>query len=458
MKVALIACYELGHQPLHVASVAARLRARDHEVRCVDLALDPWEPGIAAWADRMALSVPMHTAMRIAQGAIALARDEHPDLPIAAFGLYAHVMASSVSRALAGESDDAVVRWVEGEDPGAMVQRARADQHRVPVPRPARDLLPPLERYVRLRLGAEERLVAYTEASRGCVHRCRHCPVPVVYDGRIRIFDVDTVLADVDQQVAAGARHLSFGDPDFLNGPKHAGRVVTALHERFPELTFDCTVKVEHVLRHRELWADFAAAGCLFVVSAFESVDATTLQHLAKGHSVQDMAEAVALLRAHGIEIRPSWMPFTPWTTSEQIREMLEFVRRHDLVASIDPVQYTIRLLLPPGSLLLADPDVVAVLDRYDEARGSYRWRHPDPAIDQLQVELASLVERDVAAGAEPGVTYEAIRAACGLAPSDLDHATSSTRPRLTETWFCCAEPTETQLALEPTVLSRGPT
>ncbi|HEY8218161.1 MAG TPA: radical SAM protein [Acidimicrobiia bacterium] len=444
MHVAVVACYELGHQPLHVAAVAGRLRARGHDVRCLDLSLEPWDPALARWADRLAISVPMHTAMRIARRTIEHARIERGDLPVLTFGLYAPVLADVADQTLAGETDQAVVDWVEGRGDGTVVHLGHGDATDG-APLPARDLLPPLTRYVRLVTGAERHLVAHTEASHGCAHRCRHCPVPVVYDGRIRIVDVDAVLADVAQQVDAGARHLTFGDPDFLNGAQHARRVVQAVHQRFPDLTFDCTVKVEHILRHSALWPPFADAGCVFVVSAFETVDGTTLARLAKGHDADDMARAVDLLREVGIEIRPSWMPFTPWTTLDEIRGILEFVADHDLVANVDPVQYTIRLLLPPGSLLLDHADVLPHLGGYDAERGCYEWRSADPGMDDLQARLATLVEDDVSAGIAPTTTYNAIRRESGLAPVAVTSTTP--RARLSESWFCCAEPTEAQLA-----------
>jgi radical SAM superfamily enzyme YgiQ (UPF0313 family) len=122
-------------------------------------------------------------------------------------------------------------------------------------------------------VGGQERLVGYVEASHGCVHRCRHCPVPAVYDGRIRVVQAETVLRDVERLASMGARHITFGDPDFLNGWRHSLAIVRALHERLPELTFDCTTKVEHVLEHAGVWEEMAASGCLFVVCALESVN-----------------------------------------------------------------------------------------------------------------------------------------------------------------------------------------
>ena len=443
VRVALVSCYELGHQPFGIAGPAAALRGAGHEVRAVDLAVEPWDPSLVAWADRLACAVPMHTATRIARQVIAAARARRPELPVVCFGLYGAAMADVADRVLAGETDGALVAWIDGRDDGRVVHLDRAVR---PPSLPARELLPPLDRYARLLRGDRVGLVGVVEASRGCAHRCRHCPVPVVYDGRIRIVDVDAVLADVEQQVAAGAEHLTYADPDFLNGPHHARRVVGAVHERFPSLTFDCTVKVEHVLAHRDLWADLAAAGCLFVVSAFETVDDATLGRLDKGHTAADEAAAVAVLRAHEIEVRPSWLPFTPWTTLDQLRGLVDFVAEHDLVGNVDPVQYTIRLLLPPGSLLLDHPDVVPHLGAYDPERASYSWRSADPAMDALQLELAAIVEAGVTAADPIPVVYGRVRAALGLAPVTVDEARAAAVPRLSEPWFCCAEPTAAQL------------
>ncbi len=406
MHILLVATYELGQQPTSLGTAAAHLREQGHDVRAIDVSVDPWDPGLVDWADEVAFSVPMHTATRLARD---LARGI--DRPVRCFGLYA---AQCTDFADPVEWDAAL---------------------------PARDVLPPLDRYARLTIGDEERLVGSVLASHGCAHRCRHCPVPVVYDGRVQRLDERAVLADIEQLVGAGARHITFGDPDFLNAPPHSRRIVRAMHDGFPELTFDCTVKVEHVLRHADLWPEFAAAGCVFVVSAFESVNNDVLARLDKGHTTPDATRAVEILRDAGIDVRPSWMPFTPWTRAADVADILDFVHRHDLVGSVDPVQYSVRLLLPRGSLLLAHPDLAPFLGPWDEERSTFTWVHPDPSIDELQLRIAALVDTDD----DPVSVYATIREAVGARPVDLSGVTTG-RPRLTESWFCCAEPTELQL------------
>jgi hypothetical protein len=278
--------------------------------------------------------------------------------------------------------------------------------------------------------------------------------VPVVYDGRTRLVGEDVVVEDVAKLVAMGARHITFGDPDFLNGPHHSRRVVTAVHERFPDLTFDCTTKVEHILRHSQIWGDMASAGCLFVVSAFECVNDDILTLLDKGHTAAEAAEAVELLRAHGIEPRPSWLPFTPWTSLQDVADIMDFVARHDLVPNVDPVQYSIRLLLPQGSLLLRDSQLA--VGPYDPEVLSYSWRSPDTRVDGLQTRLAGLAEEAAATGEAGWATYLRMRSAVAEAmgercdadaiPKRAIAASDEGRPRLTEPWFCCAEPTSGQL------------
>jgi radical SAM superfamily enzyme YgiQ (UPF0313 family) len=450
----LISTYELGHQPLHVASPAAALRRAGHEVRCLDLSVQPWDPGALEWAQAVGFSVPMHTAMRLALSAGRRVRREHPGLPICFYGLYATVSRELVERELAarviaGEYEPALTAWVDqlavpcatalaAERPIIHLQRGSFDP-------PARELLPGLGRYARLAVGGEERLVGYVEASHGCVHRCRHCPVPAVYEGRIRVVQAETVLRDVERLAAMGARHITFGDPDFLNGWRHSVAIVRALHERRPELTFDCTTKVEHVLEHADVWEEMAASGCLFVVSALESVNDEILARLDKGHTTAEAVLALGLLREHGIETRPSFMPFTPWTTPRDVLEIVDFVAAHDLVANVDPVQYTIRLLVPEGSLLLEGKDMREHLGPYDAERLSYPWRSADPAADQLQGRLSALVQQSAAAREAIGVTFARIRAAVreatgeadGPEPEAIPMGSSEGRPRLTEPWFC---------------------
>jgi hypothetical protein len=127
MRILLISCYELGHQPLNVAVPAARLRARGHDVRCRDLSIEEWDPKDIAWADRIAFSVPMHTATQIARQAITRVRAQRPELLVAGYGLYAEMLVDLADRVLTGETDSALVDWVESLDNGGLGERVKSD-------------------------------------------------------------------------------------------------------------------------------------------------------------------------------------------------------------------------------------------------------------------------------------------------------------------------------------------
>lgn len=453
--------YELGHQPWHLAVPAAALLAAGHEVRCADVSLGPLDDGAVDWAQAMACSVPMHTAMRLCRPLVAQVHRRRPDLPVAVYGLYATTGCPGASVAIAGDYLGELLGWVDQlrealPGPRPAVRVVRRSPLRTPVP--ARWLLPDLDRYARLRFGGDERLVGSVEASRGCSHRCRHCPVPVVYDGRTRITDIDVLLADVDQLVGMGATHVSFTDPDFLNGPHHARRVVEACHGAFPDLTFDVTVKVEHILAHQACWAAWADAGCVMVTTAIESAEDQVLSRLAKGHTAGEALRAIGVLRRAGIEPRASFVPFTPWTTLGGLVDLVDLIARADLVGNVDVVQMGIRLLLPPGSLLLSDPTVRQCISGYDDDALGWQWQAPDPRLDTLAQSLASLAEEAADWPAE--AAHAAVRRRIAEAldrpevaqapPSDPSLRSSwapDQRPRMTESWFCCAEPTASQRA-----------
>jgi radical SAM superfamily enzyme YgiQ (UPF0313 family) len=455
MRVLLVSTYELGHQPLHVASPAAALEADGHDVRTLDISVEEWDPKLVDWADGVAFSVPMHTATRLAVKGAEAVKASRPEVPVIFYGLYAPTGEDLpvVDHAVAGEYEPGLLAWARGLGNGNGSGSGGIALGRQQFKLPVRSGLPALDRYAHLTNGGPEHRTGYVEASHGCAHRCRHCPVPVVYDGRTRRVPVDVVLDDIEQLVGMGAEHITIGDPDFLNRWAHSMQVVEELHSRFPTLTYDVTTKVEHIVKHQDLLADLSRTGCIFAVSAFETMNDAVLRYLDKGHTAADAVRAIELLRAHAIEPRPSWLPFMPWTTIEDVVDIVEFVTEYDLVGNVDPVQFTIRLLIPPHSLMLDIPEITPYLGDYDPESLSYSWRSADPRTDVLQRDLARLVEEGQADG-KPDIEIfcdvrDCVREAAGLARADRDEVLRSTslKPRLTEPWFCCAEPTDVQFS-----------
>jgi radical SAM superfamily enzyme YgiQ (UPF0313 family) len=306
---------------------------------------------------------------------------------------------------------------------------------------PLRNSLPPLDRYATLQWGSERRLVAYTEASRGCKHRCRHCPIVPVYDGRFRVVPPEIVIEDVRRQVAAGAGHVTFGDPDFFNGPRHAIEIVRRLKAEMPGVSYDVTIKIEHLLAHAALLPVLVETGCAFVTSAVESVDDDVLKRLDKGHTAADFARAVALCRSAGLLIAPTFVAFTPWTTLRGYCELLHAIERLDLVEQVAPIQLAIRLLIPEGSRLLELDDIRAGIGPFDGASLTYRWAHADPAVDRLHGSIAALVGRRLNAGRRElfGEIWRLAHEAAALTRAARDPGVlpRAAVPYLNEPWYC---------------------
>jgi len=445
-EILLVACYELGHQPLSVAWPAAFLTRAGYRPAVMDLSVEPFDAEKARRARLVALAVPMHTALRLGVAAASRVRAENPGAHICFYGHYAalngahltsHGHADSV---LAGELEDELVALARRLDARAA---PRVSLAKLDFPVPARAALPALKKYAHLDREGAPHLVGYVEASRGCKHGCRHCPIPPVYGRRFFVVPRDVVLADVRQQVAAGAAHVTFGDPDFLNGPGHALAVARALHAEFPALTFDFTAKIEHLLAQRAHLAELASLGALFVVSAAESLDDHALAILDKGHTRADIEAALALTRAAGLSLRPTWIAFTPWTTLAAYQTWLDFIADEGLIDATDPVQYALRLLVPPGSWLLEQPAMRRHLGRLVPEGFHHEWTHPDPRMDALQSAVAAAVGSAADRREDAALTFDRVRAlaaaAAGVAaPPPIGLAPDRRRPpRLSEPWFC---------------------
>ena len=460
MNVVLISTYELGHQPFGLASPVAWLRAAGAHVTCFDLAVQssdgPALKHAVTAADLVALYLPMHTATRLAINLLPRLRAWNPRAHVCCYGLYAPMNEAflrelGVVTILGGEFEQSLValyhrlaaKLNDGVQREPSISLERQMFHV-----PDRTSLPPLAEYAWLQLGSERRVAGYTEASRGCKHHCRHCPIVPVYNGQFRIVQREVVLADVRQQVAAGAQHITFGDPDFFNGPGHALPIVQALHAEFPTLIYDVTIKVEHLLRYAHHLPVLRDTGCVLVTSAVEAVDDHVLAIFDKRHSRADFIAAVQLLRDVGLALNPTFVTFTPWTSRRSYLELLELLWKLNLVEHVAPIQYAIRLLIPAGSKLLALPEVQSLIGAYDSAALCYPWQHPEPEMDALFAAVLQTVKQGLARRMP---RFEIFMEVWRCASRQTSMATESTGcfkpflytpsrvpiPSLSEPWYC---------------------
>jgi len=463
VNIVLISTYELGRQPFGLASPAAWLRQRGHNVVALDLARQSLDEASIGSAQLLAIYLPMHTATRLATQLIPQLRKQNPSAHLCCYGLYApmnvdYLRALGVSTILGGEFEEGLVQLAErlsanGRQESAQPVESMISMARLQFEVPDRSGMPAMEKYAHLIVpGDGFRIVGSTEASRGCKHLCRHCPIVPVYKGVFRIVGRDVVLEDVRRQVAAGAQHITFGDPDFFNGIRHAMELVESFHREFPAVTYDVTIKVEHLLKYEEHLPTLRDTGCLFVISAVESVDNAVLEFLDKGHTREDFLLVVKAFRALGMALHPTFVPFTLWTTVDGYLDLLRVVEAQGVIENVAPIQLGIRLLIPEGSRMLELEDVRRQVGPFDPQSLAYPWKNTDPRLDAL-----SDIVQEIAAAAERQkesrpATFERIwkaaHAAAGLPAPQIDIRSSSHAaiPFLSEPWYCCAEPTRDQL------------
>ena len=467
MKVLLVSTYELGHQPFGLASPAAWLAEAGAEVSCLDLAVESLDEDAIRAAGLIAVYLPMHTATRLASTVIPRIRALNPAAHVCFYGLYAPLNEAFLrtelggGTVLGGEFESGLVSLYKRLSANSSVALEPQSEPVISLIKqdfrvPRRQGLPRLSRYAYVDLGqGRRRTVGYTEASRGCKHLCRHCPVVPVYGGRFRVVPREVVIEDISQQVAGGAEHITFGDPDFFNGVGHAIRLGEELHGQFPDLTYDVTIKVEHLLKHAHHLETLTRTGCLFVTTAVESVDDRVLTILDKGHTRDDFVRLVGLARGVNLTLSPTFIPFLPWIGRKGYLDLLRLLAGLGLVDYVAPVQLAIRLLVPEGSLLLVVPEMQQHLGNFDAAALSYRWAHPDPSMDVLHGRVRRTVEAGEAVGSSRREIFTEVwrlaHEACGLNVPDLDLPETLDAPIhvpcLSEPWYCCAEPTENQLA-----------
>ena len=443
MKVVLVSTYDLGRQPFGVASPAAWLRRAGADVQAFDLSRQKVSDAEIANADLIAFYLPMHTATRLSLPVIARVRAANPTATICAYGLYA-----SLNEELLSQHGVSIVLGPEAEaDLVAIASAGEAAVGRLPrlqFIQPDRSGLPSLDRYASLQMpDGSRKTVGATDATRGCKHRCRHCPIVPVYNGEFRVVPVDVVLADIRAQVEQGATHITFGDPDFFNGPTHARRIVESLERDFPGLTYDAIIKVEHLLKHRELLSVLARTGCLFITSAVESVDDAVLAKLEKGHTRADFMAAAALCRDAGLTLVPTFVAFTPWTTLDGYIDLLNVVDGLGLAANVAPVQWSIRLLVTWESRLLELGEIRDSIGPFDAKTLTYPWKHRDPRVDALQPQVMALAGVQLTRSREElfAAVRELAHVARGTAvtprPFDLVLPSRSAIPYMNEPWYC---------------------
>lgn len=437
MKILLLSFYDLGKQPKIISELYKKLDNGSNQIDIVDYSIEEKNLTLDNY-DVLGIYASMHTASVLAEQYL---RDRKLPNKLFVFGLYANVFSEMFSnfQSIHSFDSDELESLLE-----VQLNPNYSFKHSVP----DRTILPSITDYSHIVDGSNNLIAGSVETTYGCKHECTHCPVPIEFKGMFKTFGTEKIITDVTNQVEEGAKHISFNDPDFFNGPKHALKILQLLNEKHPSITYDSTIKVEHILKYPDYFKELKNLNMLFVISAFETTNDHVLNILQKNHSFNDLNKAVELSLENNIDIRPTWMPFSPWTEQNDLISIIKLIENYKLRETVDPIQLTIKLLVPKNSLILKRPEMKEYLLDYDPASFSYAWKYKFPNIDNIQNELFTYVLQH-----ESENEYTQYLGLVDILESHTNETLLNSEkysqrivPKLSETWFCCAEPNKIQL------------
>jgi len=136
--------------------------------------------------------------------------------------------------------------------------------------------------------------------------------------------------------------------------------------------------------------------GCLFVISAVESVDDFVLEKFDKGHTRSDFLGVAARFRELGMTLLPTFVPVFNGLgrRSKATNDLLDVIAQQDLCENVAPIQLAIRLLIPAARDSSNCPTCAPWWGRLIPRRSYFLWKHADARVDALCHEISELVQR----------------------------------------------------------------
>ena len=437
MKILLTSFYDLGKQPKIIAEIVDRYNSSEIDFDFFDFSVEDQNIDLENY-DVLGIYAPMHTATILS---IEYIKDKKLPNKMFTFGLYGSVLEDF-------NSSIRYIKDIESDELALFLEINDDHQFSLKNNIPNRQIFPDISNYAHLVDGSNNLIAGSVETTYGCKHSCTHCPVPISFNGSFKTYSLEKIVSDVENQVNQGAKHISFNDPDFFNGPIHALKILESLNEKFPSITYDSTIKVEHIIKYKKYFKELSSLNMVFVISAFETTNDLVLSILEKNHTSNDLNNSIEISQDFGIDIRPTWMPFSPWTELNDLSNIVKLIEKYELRETVDPIQLTIKLLIPKHSLIIKKPEINKYLGNYEKNSLSFKWKYENNDVEKLQSSLFDFIlNNSELDDHKQYLGMVNIIEKC----TDTKLLTNSSYdfknvPKLSETWFCCAEPSKIQL------------
>jgi radical SAM superfamily enzyme YgiQ (UPF0313 family) len=397
----VVSAYEADLQPLAAASLAASLQHVGFEVAAWDAHIFPQDRPEQDY-DLVMICVPLFEGLE--RGIMLAESFQHTGAKVLVSGQYAKLfpgdflrladgvimeepeqLVFDIARAFAGEVELTDIPGIRS----ATKYIGRPKSRDIQWFRPLRELLPPITAYS----GHESKfgLLGNIEATRGCHHRCAYCSVYAATGVRVTVLDQDVVVNDACQVSDQGANHLAFVDAEFFSVRKHGPESLKRIANEVGPVTFEFTTRFDHILEFTSEIEELTQYGLRSITSALEFPSDTVLTALDKGIDTALTKRAIKVAQDLGVELAPTFIPFTPWVTYDELLRFDDFIEETGLGYAITPTARQTRLYLYKGSPLLSSPYMQGV-ELIDQGY-LYDWKHDDPRVDELWAELREQAE-----------------------------------------------------------------
>lgn len=160
--------------------------------------------------------------------------------------------------------------------------------------------------------------------SRGCPFQCTYCASPQIWDKKTRYRGVDNVLEELEYMTKSkGVSLIRFQDDTFTLNKKRAMEILEGILSKGLNIKWVCDTRVDKL--DKELLQIMKKSGCIRVKIGVESGSDEILKRVKKGISLEQIRNAVKLIKEIAIPLTAYFMIGFPGETDDDVRKTIQF-------------------------------------------------------------------------------------------------------------------------------------
>jgi radical SAM superfamily enzyme YgiQ (UPF0313 family) len=258
------------------------------------------------------------------------------------------------------------------------------------------DRLPYPKRY--LAYNMTEDFEVLIEGSRGCVFCCSFCAIKPFF----KLSDTTTwrsrsPINIINEMVRLREKNpkltkFRFVDPDFIGpegrGEERAFHLAQMIQENLPRIELYIEGRAISIKKNETLLQELKKAGLKDIYIGIESGNQHILDKMLKQTKVDDIKDAIKLLRKLKIDFTYGFMMFTPWTTESDILENIQFIKE---IGNVQMDKFFHAMDLIPCTVALKQAQKVSQISE-DRNTGYYTYSNKSHVVKLLR-EIGKVLE-----------------------------------------------------------------